>query len=77
MSASTFDGSGFRHSYSRSYKARKSVNVTELESGVRRRVAGDYLNFDTAINLKSCTEDRYVLHKVRELPGIPQLCEAW
>ena len=78
ISERTVDGSGLRHSFSRSYievsvstRYPKSNGHIESCMGFGRK----YLDGEVFINFYRSAKDENILHEVRKFPHIPQLVE--
>ena len=76
ISERTFDGSGLRHSFSRSYN-RANISIKYEQSnkqiGSCRGFERKYLDGEIFVYFYRSAEDENILHEVRKLPHIPQL----
>ena len=78
ISERTFDGSGLRHSFSKSYN-RLNVNMRYDESnentGSCVGFGRKYLDGEIFVYFYRSAKDENILHEVRKFPHIPQLVE--
>ena len=76
ISERTFDGSGLRHSFSRSYiRINVSMRYDESNGHIRSCVGfgSKYLDGEIFVYFNRSAKDENILHEVRKLPHIPQL----
>ena len=74
ISERTFDGSGLRHSFSRSYnRANISIKYEQSNKQIRscRGFESKYLDGEIFVYFYRSAEDENILHEVRKLPHIP------